>query len=195
MNAGLRRRKLRVAYDMGSGRVGAFTGEGTGSAVNLHCALRPQRMTRWPRVAAKTACADGCPTAPAADVAGRSFELPLGEAAGPRDPWDFYVGGNVTLLGRSVTLMAASCSTRAWVDHHGKVLEAARQTLLADVVKYAPRRRGNDVARGVPMGGGRAPLRQLLKSCASLIDELARFCPSVAARHAEALADYLVPRG
>jgi len=151
VSTGLRRRRMRVRYDLGTRDTTAVV-----------------------------------------DVAGRPVELPAGAGAGHRySPWDMYVGGHIHVLGKPVTLMAASCATQAWVNHHGEHLARVRAQLRAEVAKYEMRRVPGAQGRALPAGGGRHPLRVLALQCAQLIDQLARFRPRRAEEHARALVSYL----
>ncbi|CAG9465824.1 unnamed protein product [Pedinophyceae sp. YPF-701] len=121
-------------------------------------------------------------------------EVASGEAqamdGSPCECWDMYVGGTICIGDRKFTLMQASAETQKWIDAHGEILLMWRETLLAAATKYTRRAQENRVSCKVPSGGGKAPLRLLIRQLELLLDEHEEHRPQQAESWQDRLSVY-----
>ena len=97
----------------------------------------------------------------------------------PLQPWDFYVGAVIDILGRPTTLSSASATTQAWLDANARRLWRAKVQLEERLNKFRVRPRAdleNGPFRklqqpGTALGGSIA-LNQLATCLARLEEEL-----------------------
>ena len=137
------------------------------------------------------------------DGTGRKVTLPyvpnVTAAFGmPVQIWDLYIGAQLKVLGRLVTLSAASLETVQWLDSKAKALEKLKADLLTTIAKYdtkakptaqvftrgTHRKDRHERSQLVPAG---MSLRVCVDAVRGLIEDLSRHRPSVAAKKAKVL--------
>lgn len=97
----------------------------------------------------------------------------------PAEVWDLHVGACVTVLGRNMTLLKADLDTAKWIDAHGARLKKIKAEMLAEMQKYKPTGRSNEVVfdKGDRTVGG-LNLRHTVNQIHKLADELQQYRPS-----------------